>query len=79
MGDIINFEEQKRAIEYRRIAQLFSVVVHIGTNDEYEIDMECNEDYDAWAIFKGVEVLYAKFGIENGFIGDIKDDQEEDE
>lgn len=78
MGDVVNFQESKRAIEYRRIAELFNVVVHIGTNDEYEVDMECNEDYDAWAIFKGVEVLYAKFGIENGFIGD-EDNEEKDE
>ena len=57
MGDIVNFEEQKRAMEYRRIAQLFNVIVHIGTNDEYEIDMECNDEYDKWANLKGIEVL----------------------
>ena len=78
MGDLVNFEDRRRAIEYRRIAQLFNVVVHIGTNDEYEIDMECNEDYDRWAIFIALECLYAKYGIENGFLGD-DDDKKEDE
>ena len=78
MGDIVNFEEHKRAMEYRRIAQLFNVIVHIGTNDEYEIDMECNDEYDNWAIFKGIEVLYARFGIEHGFLG-ADDDQKKDE
>mgnify|MGYP003652268496 FL=1 len=77
MSNIINFQEQKRVVEYRRIAELFNVVMFIGTNDEYEIDMECNEDYDALAVFNGLEVLYAKFGIEHGFLGDA-DDQEED-
>lgn len=78
MGDLVNFEDRRKDIEYRRIAQLFNVVVHIGTNDEYDIDMECNEDYDTWAIFMGLECLYAKYGIENGFLGD-DDDKKEDE
>ena len=78
MSNIIDFQKQKRVVEYRRIAQLFNVVMYIGTNDEYEIDMECNEEYDALAIFSGLEVLYAKYGIEHGFLGDT-DDQKEDE
>ena len=45
----------------------------IGTDNEYEIDMQSHEDYTEHEIFTAIGALYATYGIENDFIS-IDDD-----
>ena len=68
MSNIIEFKLKKPSDDFKRIDELFSVTMWLGTNDEYEIDMFSNEDYDDEDIFIALQCLYAKFGIEHGFI-----------
>ena len=46
MSNIIEFKLKKPSDDFQRIDELFSVTMWLGTNDEYEIDMFSNEDYD---------------------------------
>ena len=49
----------------------------IGTNNEYEIDMQSHEDYTEYEIFTAIGALYASYGIDNGFISTDDDGVEE--
>ena len=78
MSNIIEFKLKKPSDDFQRIDELFSVTMWLGTNDEYEIDMFSNEDYDNEDIFIALQCLYAKFGIEHGFIdGESENDNDE--
>lgn len=76
MSEIIQFKPKPKEDTFRRIDELFHVTMWIGTDDEYEIDMESHEDYTEHEIFTAISALYATYGIENDFIS-IDDDEED--
>lgn len=73
MSEIIQFKPKPKKDTFRRIDELFHVTMWIGTNNEYEIDMQSHEDYTEHEIFTAIGALYATYGIENNFIS-IDDD-----
>ena len=76
MSEIIQFKPKPKEDTFRRIDELFHVTMWIGTDDEYEIDMQSHEDYTEHEIFTAIGALYAPYGIENDFIS-IDDDEED--
>ena len=70
MSKVIQFKPKTKEDDFKRIDELFNVTMWIGTGDQYELDMMSNEDYADYDIFIALECLYAKFGIEHGFISD---------
>ncbi len=75
MSKVIDFKPKEKP--FKRIDELFYVTMWIGTNNEYEIDMQSHEDYTEYEIFTAIGALYASYGIDNGFISTDDDGVEE--
>jgi hypothetical protein len=74
MSNIIEFKQKKKSDGFKRTDELFTVTLWVGGDDEYEIDMLTNEDYDELDIFIALGCLFMKYGEDNGLI-DHPDDE----